>query len=613
MFRRKSQLGRLSSRSRGSTTSLSSVGSHSSFDSIRSGSSNVSSSSRVSVKEAPNAEKVEDLRPLARSDRPTSILIRNDDSDKPWSKLVPKSILKKLPKREVQRQQVLHELIKTEQAYLRDLVVIKNLFRQALLDADIIDHALDVAIFANLDDILAINSELHERLLQQRHKGMVRDAAEPFVSLMKRRRFKPYVQFCANQDAACRLVAELFASNPRFRQCMQECEANIAESQGFGLGSFLLKVMQRLLKYTPLLQQVLKYTDEAEHSQRANLNLAIKMLDSFATIVNEHVRAVDNQRRWQLMQETLQFNGDAAMSLHEELHLGKVKLKEELEADVIKCAGHGTLSFKVKVLVMSDRLLIAKQDEDQLVLEEHPALPCFILYRSILRTSADYNEEGRHVLLVIDYTDLLHVDGDATLRQQGDMRGDHEYRLKLAFRSPTALKHSMTQLSKAKQEYFDERYYAPSPSRRGSATTVHQPGIVTLMIRTTTPARDISTSTDSVAQDETDWEISFDEQHGDIRSETIIRQAQLTEQAAGLGMTVIGRGPVIVESVEDQGAAAKAGVTAGDVVCAVDGHDCTQWTHAQVVNKIRQVLQESRLRHTKNRPLTELPEQQSEA
>ena len=85
--------------------------------------------------------------------------------------------------------------------------------------------------------------------------------------------------FCANQNAACDLVAALAKSNPKFRRCMQECEQNIAESRGFGLSSFLLKVMQRLLKYGPLLSQVLKYTPEAQQHQRADLKLAISLLD----------------------------------------------------------------------------------------------------------------------------------------------------------------------------------------------------------------------------------------------------------------------------------------------------------------------------------------------
>lgn len=60
---------------------------------------------------------------------------------------------------------------------------------------------------------------------------------------------------------------------------MQECEHNIAESRGFGLSSFLLKVMQRLLKYGPLLSQVLKYTPEAPDRQRTDLKLAVSLLD----------------------------------------------------------------------------------------------------------------------------------------------------------------------------------------------------------------------------------------------------------------------------------------------------------------------------------------------
>lgn len=52
-----------------------------------------------------------------------------DGEDAKWEDTVPKKKLTKLDDKERKRQQVIHELLQTEQSYLRDLIVMKNLFR----------------------------------------------------------------------------------------------------------------------------------------------------------------------------------------------------------------------------------------------------------------------------------------------------------------------------------------------------------------------------------------------------------------------------------------------------------------------------------------------------
>ena len=56
-------------------------------------------------------------------------ILKQDGEDATWEDTVPKKKLAKLDSKERKRQQVIHELLQTEQAYLRDLIVMKNLFR----------------------------------------------------------------------------------------------------------------------------------------------------------------------------------------------------------------------------------------------------------------------------------------------------------------------------------------------------------------------------------------------------------------------------------------------------------------------------------------------------
>lgn len=80
--------------------------------------------------------------------------------------------------------------------------------------------------------------------------------------------------------------------NPR--SCAQLLTFYLASTD---LPAFLLKGMQRLLKYQPLLSQVRKYTMESDTTQCAELGLAMKLLNATAGQVNEMVRASENARR----------------------------------------------------------------------------------------------------------------------------------------------------------------------------------------------------------------------------------------------------------------------------------------------------------------------------
>lgn len=96
---------------------------------------------------------------------------------------------------------------------------------------------------------------------------------------LKHRNFDPFLKFCVNQLPASELYFNLKQSNPRFAELMKASESNIRVSKGFDLPAFLLKGMQRLLKYSPLLQQVMKYTDPSDTLQVADLDEAIKLME----------------------------------------------------------------------------------------------------------------------------------------------------------------------------------------------------------------------------------------------------------------------------------------------------------------------------------------------
>jgi hypothetical protein len=71
---------------------------------------------------------------------------------------------------------------------------------------------------------------------------------------------------------------------------LEVCQASIrAHSQAWDLNSFLIKPVQRVLKY-PLLLKELKNTTEPDHPDYAMLTDAIRRMKLVATAINEGKR-----------------------------------------------------------------------------------------------------------------------------------------------------------------------------------------------------------------------------------------------------------------------------------------------------------------------------------
>ncbi len=118
-------------------------------------------------------------------------------------------------------------------------------------------------------------------------------------------RFKGYAVFCSNQNPASELYVSLMETRPDFVAAMTACEARTDEARGFDLPAFLLKGLQRLLKYKPLLRQILKYTRVTDGAQLHELNEAIRLLEENASVINDGVRAMENARRLPKIQAQL--------------------------------------------------------------------------------------------------------------------------------------------------------------------------------------------------------------------------------------------------------------------------------------------------------------------
>lgn len=605
------------------STSTSSIASQQSQASVGSTASVASNVSRVSVTPK-NADET-----LSTVSSQLSLGAGGYDL-KPWTSVVSKKVLAKLPTIEKRRQQVLHEIFVTEQAYLRDLVVIKNLFRQTLLDEGACEPHTVTKIFSNLDQVIAVNGELYELLKAQRKDHVFSEIGHIFLDLLERHKFDVYLTFCANQTLAIEIVAQQKKNNARFADVMARCEAKVEESGGFDLPSFLLKGMQRLLKYQPLLENAVRATTPAMTTELRNLQKAINLMGKVAFKVNDAVRESENARRLPALQKLLvveslrpwvgrpDFNTNLTSDPTRKLLMeGPLKL-------IRHTAGGERKLVDMHLILLSDMLLMTVEREGRYLLRETREVTPVVKINNITdirgETNAATRERTTLMLEVGAPARELHPPPSPLLVRDSPrpvVRPAQRRHVRLEAPTAAALKTWVVELLRAREHVRAQHSELERTRSRHSIALPEGEFAVTLLVSTVfeDDGSMRAAGLDQVRQQVPDWEISFEQGGGDSGATVVetTRHVRVFQGPEGLGMTLIGKSPVRVQEVEEDGPAFAAGIRADDVIRAVNGEECTAMSHEDVVRLIRDALLSQRREwQPVEHPLPPIPDDDSD-
>ncbi|KAJ3349104.1 Intersectin 1 (SH3 domain protein) [Allomyces javanicus] len=214
-----------------------------------------------------------------------------------WSSTMQPSLLASLGVEEKKRQEAIFELIVTEQAYVRDLQTVADLFIQPLMGARGREALADVpggheatvkTLFGNWEELLVTNvaflSDLELR--QEKDDGLIE--APGGLILDHIQGMKCYMSFCAGQKRSIERLSELMQTRPAVADFVQTAQAD-PRCRSLDLGSYLLKPMQRMTRYPLLIKQVLHYTPEA-HSDHKDLMAALAAAEANLHAANEAAR-----------------------------------------------------------------------------------------------------------------------------------------------------------------------------------------------------------------------------------------------------------------------------------------------------------------------------------
>ncbi|KAL3052009.1 hypothetical protein OYC64_004712 [Pagothenia borchgrevinki] len=194
---------------------------------------------------------------------------------------------------------VVTEIIETERTYVRDLRMIVEDYLAHIIDGCELSLRPEqvCALFGNIEDIYEFNSELLQAL--DRCESDPVAVARCFV--IKSEYFEIYTQYCTNYPNSVAALTDCMRSQS-LSQFFRERQAALKRS--LPLGSYLLKPVQRILKYHLLLQEILKHFNPQQPGSQV-VEEAICTMTGVAWYINEMKRRHEHAVRLQEVQSLL--------------------------------------------------------------------------------------------------------------------------------------------------------------------------------------------------------------------------------------------------------------------------------------------------------------------
>jgi hypothetical protein len=210
----------------------------------------------------------------------------------------------KLTKKEVKLQEVINELIHTEQKHVRNLKIMKHHFYIPIKVEYLLSEDERNLLFPNLDEILDLHSLFNNRLKKLRRENPI-VSIEQLITILQDQfqnengtRFQSAcAAFCQNQSEAMKFLqtkSKLLAD--KFTLFLAKSE-NDSICRKLHLKDFLPTEVQRLVKYRLLFQEMSKNTRDDDQETKKRLSDCIEASTKISLYVNKAVTECENKKR----------------------------------------------------------------------------------------------------------------------------------------------------------------------------------------------------------------------------------------------------------------------------------------------------------------------------
>nr|XP_032821456.1 A-kinase anchor protein 13-like isoform X4 [Petromyzon marinus] len=225
-----------------------------------------------------------------------------------WSVAMDEKFVKKQKKDIVRRQEVIYELIQTEMNYVRTLRILSEVYRKGLQNDVQLDQVVVDRIFPRLDELNSFHTQFLDTLLTRQKDSLQPDSQQNFVihhigDLLLEQftgdlgvKMKDlYGAFCSKQSESVSNFKELLTKDKKMQIFVRKQSKN-PQVRRKGFLECVLLVTQRITKYPPLLDRILKYTKEGI-SEHMHLTRAVSSLRAILSNVDEQVSQYRKQQR----------------------------------------------------------------------------------------------------------------------------------------------------------------------------------------------------------------------------------------------------------------------------------------------------------------------------
>nr|XP_019588891.1 PREDICTED: pleckstrin homology domain-containing family G member 3 isoform X12 [Rhinolophus sinicus] len=193
---------------------------------------------------------------------------------------------------------VVREIVETERMYVQDLRSIVEDYLLKIIDTPGLLKPEQVsALFGNIENIYALNSQLLRDLDSCNSDPVA--VASCFVE--RSQEFDIYTQYCNNYPNSVAALTECMRDQQQAK-FLRDRQQLLQHS--LPLGSYLLKPVQRILKYHLLLQEIAKHFDEEEDGFEV-VEDAIDTMTCVAWYINDMKRRHEHAVRLQEIQSLL--------------------------------------------------------------------------------------------------------------------------------------------------------------------------------------------------------------------------------------------------------------------------------------------------------------------
>ena len=194
------------------------------------------------------------------------------------------------------RLKIISELIETERTLVVDLnAVVKSYFNDPGMEANGIDKDM---LFCNIDEVATFAESLLVLLEEEQAKPVEAQAWGQLFLEQADTLKDAYVKYCVNYDSANVLYNEEYVKDDAKKEYLARCHVELNKiTKGWDLNSFLIKPVQRIMKYPMLLMEILMKTDK-DHTDWAALDKASQKMGDVAKRINEGKRTKELTERY---------------------------------------------------------------------------------------------------------------------------------------------------------------------------------------------------------------------------------------------------------------------------------------------------------------------------